>query len=162
MGEVIDAVLFVRLRGFGRGDFTAIRHGDARRSFAAVTAHIEYDGDHFFLALRRGGKRQQRNAEHKYQKHAEQTFFHIIPSLRYGRFTAYPKVYAYGLAYTPGKYRIPYGPPVCKHKKRRTEVSVRRGKNAFYPKWLLSDNIRRDAVKNPLDALIVVQKTGFL
>ena len=81
MGEVIGAVFFVRLRGFGRGDLAALRHGDACRSRAAVAAHIECDGDHFFSALRRGGKRQQREAERKYKKQAEQTFFHIIPSL---------------------------------------------------------------------------------
>ena len=71
MDEVVFAVFFVRLRGFGRGDLAALRHGDARRSFAAVTAHIECDGDHFFLALRRGRKRQQREAERKYKKQAE-------------------------------------------------------------------------------------------
>ena len=81
MDEVVFAVLAARRRGFGRGDLAALRHGDAYRSRAAVAAHIERDGDHFFLALRRGGKRQQREAERKYKKQAEQTFFHIIPSL---------------------------------------------------------------------------------
>ncbi len=47
-----------------------------------MAAHIERDGDHrFFSALRRSGIRQQREAERKYKKQAEQTFFHVIPSL---------------------------------------------------------------------------------
>ena len=82
MDEVVFAILAARRRGFGRGNLAALRHGDACRSRAAVAAHIERDGDHrFFSALRRGGKRQQRKAERKYKKQAEQTFFHIIPSL---------------------------------------------------------------------------------
>ena len=82
MDEVVFAVLAARRRGFGRGDLAALRHGDACRSRAAVAAHIERDGDHrFFSALRRSGIRQQREAERKYKKQAEQTFFHIIPSL---------------------------------------------------------------------------------
>ena len=82
MDEVVFAILAAWRRGFGRGNLAALRHGDACRSRAAVAAHIERDGDHrFFSALRRSGIRQQREAERKYKKQAEQTFFHIIPSL---------------------------------------------------------------------------------